>query len=259
MAPLMTAKLHLKYNTISHLTFTEAVWNGVQGQTCVSRKVVHRAAGDLSRRADLGVAERGLRHEVERRAHGAVHPVEENEVVLGGRKGVLALEAQLGLQSRGHLRGLERGQAPTRPRARWCVRQGAGGGGACRMLHGCAGVCVGGGGGASKSFKACSNCEVHRAQRQLLRCLSREHPGKTPTYRSVHDPFKTASGVQNSGPWDPWLLAVENSRLFARRGHSARFAPCVIVCVCVRAKVRIPITLKLRGSTSLRSYHYCKP
>ena len=43
-----------------------------------------------------------------------------------------------------------------------------------------------------------------RAQPQSLRCLSREHPSKPPPYRSMHDPFKTASGVQNSGPWDPW-------------------------------------------------------
>ena len=41
----------------------------------------------------------------------------------------------------------------------------------------------------------------------------------------MHDPFKTASGVQNPGPWDPWLPVVENSRLFAQRGHSARRAP----------------------------------
>ena len=27
--------------------------------------------------------------------------------------------------------------------------------------------------------------------------------------------------MQNSGPWDPWLLVVENSRCFAQRGHSA--------------------------------------
>ena len=27
--------------------------------------------------------------------------------------------------------------------------------------------------------------------------------------------------MQNSGPWDPWLTVVENSRLFAQRGHSA--------------------------------------
>ena len=31
--------------------------------------------------------------------------------------------------------------------------------------------------------------------------------------------------MQNSGPWDPWLLVVENSRLFAQRAHSARCAP----------------------------------
>ena len=73
------------------------------------------------------------------------------------------------------------------------------------------------------------------------------YPGNT-----VHDPFKTAwdaefrtlgpmasirpkkkhpwcisrgCGVQNSGPWDPWLPVVENSQLFAQRGHSARSAP----------------------------------
>ena len=43
-----------------------------------------------------------------------------------------------------------------------------------------------------------------RAQRQLLRCLSREHPWKPPPYRITHDQFKTASGVQNSEAWDLW-------------------------------------------------------
>ena len=33
--------------------------------------------------------------------------------------------------------------------------------------------------------------------------------------------------MQNSGPWDPWLPVVENSRLFAQRAHSARCAPFV--------------------------------
>ena len=42
---------------------------------------------------------------------------------------------------------------------------------------------------------------------------------KPPPYRSVHDPFRTASGVQNSGPWDPWLPVVENSRLSAQRAR----------------------------------------
>ena len=31
--------------------------------------------------------------------------------------------------------------------------------------------------------------------------------------------------VQNSGPWDPWPPVVENSRLFARRAHSAQTPP----------------------------------
>ena len=47
------------------------------------------------------------------------------------------------------------------------------------------------------------------------------YPGNTPENhppdRSVHDPFKTASAVQKSGPWDPWLPVVKNSRLFAQR------------------------------------------
>ena len=33
-----------------------------------------------------------------------------------------------------------------------------------------------------------------------------------------HAPFPVfPSGVQNSGPWDPWLPVVENSLLFAQR------------------------------------------
>ena len=56
-----------------------------------------------------------------------------------------------------------------------------------------------------------------QAQRQLLRCFSREHPCKPPPYRRVHDSFQTASGVQRSGPWDLWLPAVESSRLFEQR------------------------------------------
>ena len=33
--------------------------------------------------------------------------------------------------------------------------------------------------------------------------------------------------VQDPGPWDPWLPAVENSRLFVQRMHGARCAPLV--------------------------------
>ena len=59
------------------------------------------------------------------------------------------------------------------------------------------------------------------------------YPGNTPEnhppYRSVHDPFKTASGVQSAGPWDPWVLVVENSGLFAQCAPSARCAPIVAI------------------------------
>ena len=56
-----------------------------------------------------------------------------------------------------------------------------------------------------------------RAQCRLLHCLSREHFCTPPPYRGMHDLFKAASGVQTSGPWDPWLPGVENSRLLAQR------------------------------------------
>ena len=44
-------------------------------------------------------------------------------------------------------------------------------------------------------------------------------------------PWCTSRGcrVQNSGPWVPWLPAVENSRLLAQRGHSAQCA--LFACV----------------------------
>ena len=35
-------------------------------------------------------------------------------------------------------------------------------------------------------------------------------------------------GVQNLGPWGPWPLVVENSQLFAQRGHSARCATFIL-------------------------------
>ena len=50
------------------------------------------------------------------------------------------------------------------------------------------------------------------------------YPGSTP---ENHPPTEACMinskqpGVQNSRPWDPWLPVVENSQLFAQRGHSA--------------------------------------
>ena len=47
-------------------------------------------------------------------------------------------------------------------------------------------------------------------------------PGNHPPTEAVRNPFRTASGgVQDSGPWDPWLPAVEHGRRFAQRAHSA--------------------------------------
>ena len=69
-------------------------------------------------------------------------------------------------------------------------------------------------------------------------------PTHPPTYRRMHDQFKTAwgadfrtlgpaasirpkkipgvpAGAVGCRPWDPWLPVVENSQLFAQHGHSA--------------------------------------
>ena len=57
------------------------------------------------------------------------------------------------------------------------------------------------------------------AQRQSLRCLSREHPLQT-TPPQKHKPFKPAPGGQSSGPWGPWLPVVQKQPTF-RTAHGA--------------------------------------
>ena len=89
-----------------------------------------------------------------------------------------------------------------------------------------------------------------RAQRQLLRCLSREHPCKPPTYRSVHYPFKPHRGcrIQASMRLDKKYLVYQQGlygaefrtlgpvatgggklptfrTAHAQRGHSAQYSP----------------------------------
>ena len=57
--------------------------------------------------------------------------------------------------------------------------------------------------------------------------------------------------MQNSGPWDPWLPVVENSRLFAQRGHSARCTPKVVVMGRVGTVIReTPRMTSVRVSVS---------
>ena len=59
-----------------------------------------------------------------------------------------------------------------------------------------------------------------------------QDPGTSGKHQTKNkNPWCTSRGcsrgcrVQNSGPWDPWLLVVENSRLSAQPAHSARCAP----------------------------------
>ena len=55
-----------------------------------------------------------------------------------------------------------------------------------------------------------------RAERQLFVV----YPWNTPEGHPPTEACMTNSKqhvVQNSGPWDPWLLVAENSRLFAQR------------------------------------------
>ena len=80
---------------------------------------------------------------------------------------------------------------------------------------------------ASQTGAQRGRSRTSRAQRPLSRCSSREHPCTPPPYRSVHDPFNTASGVQDSGPWDPWLPggAEQSTVRTARAQRTVHGAP----------------------------------
>ena len=86
---------------------------------------------------------------------------------------------------------------------------------------------------------------------------SKQHRGcriQDPGSRGKHQTKKeipcTSRGcrVQNSGPWDPWLPVVENSRLFAQHAHSARCAPLGPLRSCVLCSTA---ALGLLGDLSL--------
>ena len=68
---------------------------------------------------------------------------------------------------------------------------------------------------------------IHSGQHRGCRIQDLGTPGKCQTKKK--NPWCTSTGcrVQNSGPWDLWLPVVENSRLFAQRGHSSRCAPLI--------------------------------
>ena len=66
---------------------------------------------------------------------------------------------------------------------------------------------------------------IHSKQRRGCRIRA---PGTCGNHQTKNKSLVYQKGgckVQNSGPWDPWLPVVENSRRFALRGHSARCAP----------------------------------
>ena len=67
-------------------------------------------------------------------------------------------------------------------------------------------------------------CMIHSKQHRGCRIQDPGTRGKHQT--KTKNPWCTSKGcrVQNSGPRDPWLPVVKNSRLFAQRGHSARTA-----------------------------------
>ena len=54
--------------------------------------------------------------------------------------------------------------------------------------------------------------------------------------------------VQDSGPWDLWLLVVENSRLFAQRTHSVRDAPLCDSRASIQPEHHTPIASHARHS-----------
>ena len=68
-------------------------------------------------------------------------------------------------------------------------------------------------------------CMIHSKQHRRCRIQDPGTRGKHQT--KTKNPWCTGRGcrVQNSGPRDPWLHVVKNSRVFAQRGHSARCAP----------------------------------
>ena len=81
-----------------------------------------------------------------------------------------------------------------------------------------------------------------------------------PPHRSVHDPFKTASGVQNAGPWDPCPLVVENSRLFAQRTvrplcpDNALPCPNSMIAITFAVLVQVRVRVQGHGKTNTEAW-----
>ena len=89
--------------------------------------------------------------------------------------------------------------------------------------------------GARSCWSLWGRFRTARAQRGHSANYCGVHPGKSPAHHPSTEacmiPFKTASGVQNSGPWDPWATGGKKQPTFrtARAQRTVRpltvFAP----------------------------------
>ena len=61
--------------------------------------------------------------------------------------------------------------------------------------------------------------------------------------------------MQNSGPWDPWLPVLKNSRLFSQRAHSAQCAPLYLVCKYLILFISLHKTFDTKGRTASHYHH----
>ena len=73
-----------------------------------------------------------------------------------------------------------------------------------------------GGGGEQGCFRGVFGTAPHIVNHYVV--YPGNTPCKPPPYRSAHDPFRTALGVRNSGPWDPGLPGAGEKAGFS---HSA--------------------------------------
>ena len=104
-------------------------------------------------------------------------------------------------------------------------------------------------------------CMIHSKQHRGCRIQDPGTRGKHQT--KTKNPWCTSRGcrVQNSGPWDPWLPVVTNSRFFAQRWHSARCAPyvCTYASVCEIAHVSTQLCINISTQTLAPASHSGHP
>ena len=76
-------------------------------------------------------------------------------------------------------------------------------------------------GNTPENHPPAEGCMIHSKQHRGCRIQDPGTRNKHQTKKKNSLVYQQGGGrVQNSGPWDPWLPVVENSRLFAQRAHS---------------------------------------